>query len=31
MDARMGFANFVTRGNVLGQDEKSDALATKSS
>jgi len=25
MDARMGFASFVTRGNVLGQDEKSDA------
>jgi hypothetical protein len=22
MDARMGFANFVTRGRVLGQDEK---------
>ena len=31
MDARMGFANFVTRGNVLGQDEKSDALVTSSS
>ena len=35
MDARMGFANFVTRGKVLGQDEKSDeksgALVTSSS
>lgn len=35
MDARMGFANFVTRGRVLGQDEKSDeksgALVTSSS
>jgi len=31
MDARMGFANFVTRGSVLGQDEKPDPLVTKSS
>jgi len=31
MYARMGFANFVTRGNVLGQDGKSNALVTSSS
>ncbi|KAF8269796.1 membrane magnesium transporter-domain-containing protein [Lactarius quietus] len=31
MDARMGFANFVTRGKVLGQDGNSGPLVTTSS
>jgi len=31
MDARMGFANFVTRGRVLGQEEKPGPLVTKNS